>query len=65
MRPKSNHDPEPPGSKDAKLDALRNAHPEELEVLGDKLRGEARRKGASAEETEQAANKPPPPSWQG
>jgi hypothetical protein len=65
MRPKSNHDPESPGSKEAKLDALRNAYPEELEVQGDQLRGDAHLKGASPEETEQAANKHPPPPRHG
>jgi hypothetical protein len=48
------------GSKEAKLEALREAYPEELEVQGDKLRGDARRKGASPEEAERAANRNPP-----
>ena len=48
------------GSKRGKLDALRNAYPEELEVQGDKLRDDARRKGASPEEAERAARKNPP-----
>jgi hypothetical protein len=50
-----------PGSKAAKLDALRNAYPEELEVQGDELRGDARRAGASPKETDKAANTPPSP----
>jgi hypothetical protein len=71
MRPRRNHDSEPtqsegpPGSKEAKLDALRNAYPEELEIEGDKLRGDAHGKGASPKETEQAANKHPPPPQHG
>jgi hypothetical protein len=51
----------PPGSKEAKLDALRNAYPEELEVQGDELRGDARQAGASPKETDKAANTPPSP----
>jgi hypothetical protein len=53
-------EPVEPGSKKAKIDALHNAYPEELEVQGDKLRGDARRKGASPEEAERAARKNPP-----
>jgi hypothetical protein len=49
----------PPPSKEAKLDALRNAYPEELEVQGDELRGDARQAGASPKETDKAANTPP------
>jgi hypothetical protein len=50
-----------PDSKEAKLDALRNAYPEELEVQGDDLRGDARQAGASPKETDKAANTPPSP----
>jgi hypothetical protein len=74
VRPKRNHDSEPtqptqseapPGSKEAKLDSLRNAYPEKLDVQGDKLRGDAHEKGASPEETERAANTQPPPPRHG
>jgi hypothetical protein len=51
----------PTGSKEATLDALRDAYPEELEVQGDALRGDARQAGASPKETDKAANKPPSP----
>src|ERR1700680_2829594 len=51
----------PPDSKEAKLGALRNAYPEELEVQGDELRGDARQAGASPKETDKAANTPPSP----
>jgi hypothetical protein len=51
----------PHHSKEAKLDALRNAYPEELEVQGDELRGDARQAGASPKETDKAANTPPSP----
>jgi hypothetical protein len=53
------------GAKEAKLDALREAYPEELEVQGDKLRGDARREGASPEEAERAANRKPAPPRHG
>jgi hypothetical protein len=51
----------PRGAKEAKLDALRDAYPEELEVQGDELRSDARQAGASPKETDKAANTPPLP----
>ena len=45
--------------KERALNALRQAYPEELALHGDRLRGDARKAGASWEEIEEAENAHP------
>ena len=52
-------DPASLSDKERALDALRQAYPEDLALHGDKLRGDARRAGASWEEIEAAENTHP------
>jgi hypothetical protein len=55
---KVNPDAEPT-AKERALEALRQAYPEDLKLVGDKLRGDARRAEASWEEIEEAENTHP------
>jgi len=52
-------DSEPTAEKDRALEALRQAIPEELKLIGDTLRTHARYAGASWEEIEEAENTHP------